>query len=49
MDVKKDDLIYIFSLGKMEAENKSIIDISVKGKYKEIINKEEALEFSSVS
>ena len=34
MDVKKDDLIYIFSLGKMEAENKSIIDISVKGKYK---------------
>lgn len=48
--LKKDDLIYVFSLGKMEAENKSIIDISVKGKYKgEIINKEEALEFSSVS
>lgn len=48
--LKKDDLIYIFSLGKIEAENKSIIDISVKGKYKgEIINKEEALEFSSVS
>ena len=48
--LKKDDLIYIFSLGKMEVGNKSIIDISVKGKYKgEIINKEEALEFSSVS
>ncbi|HDR7610277.1 TPA: hypothetical protein QCX47_001835 [Bacillus mycoides] len=48
--LKKDDLIYMFSLGKMETGNKSIIDISVKGEYKgEIINKEEALEFSSVS
>lgn len=44
--LKKDDLIYIFFLGKMEVENKLIIDILVKGKYKgEIINKEEVLEF----
>ncbi|CAM4034103.1 hypothetical protein [Bacillus paramycoides] len=48
--LKKDGLIYTFSLGKLETGNKSIIDISVKGKHKgEIINKEEALEFSSVS
>lgn len=50
MDVTKKDLIYLFSLGKLEGENKSVIDISVKGIHEgKLISKEEVVEFRSVS
>ncbi|KXY46800.1 hypothetical protein [Bacillus mycoides] len=48
--LKKDGLIYRFSLGKLVNTNKSIIYITIKGIYKEkIINTEEVVEFHSVS
>ncbi|WP_025151281.1 hypothetical protein [Bacillus sp. H1a] len=48
--LKKDGLIYRFSVGKLVNTNKSIIYITIKGIYKEkIINTEEVVEFHSVS
>ncbi|MED1510286.1 hypothetical protein [Bacillus proteolyticus] len=48
--LQKEDLIYLFSLGKLEGEDKSIIDISVKGIHEgKLISKEEVVEFRSVS
>jgi hypothetical protein len=48
--LKEQNLIYLFSLGKLEGENKSIIDISVKGIYEgKLISKEEVVEFRSIS
>lgn len=48
--LKEQNLIYVFSLGKLEGENKSIIDISVKGIHEgKLISKEEVVEFRSIS
>ncbi|KFN02969.1 hypothetical protein D0U04_17350 [Bacillus clarus] len=48
--LQKENLIYLFSLGKLEGGNKSIIDISVKGIHEgKLISKEKVVEFHSLS
>ena len=50
MDVTKENLIYLFSLGKLEGEDKSVMVISVKGIHEgKLISNEEVVEFRSIS
>ncbi len=47
---KKGNLIYLFSLGKLEGEDKSVMVISVKGIHEgKLISNEEVVEFRSIS
>ncbi|CAM4101227.1 hypothetical protein BAAL111456_15075 [Bacillus albus] len=48
--LQKENLIYLFFLGKLEGEDKSVMVISVKGIHEgKLISKEEVVEFRSVS
>lgn len=48
--LQKENLIYLFSLGKLEGEDKSVMVISVKGIHEgKLISNEEVVEFRSIS